>query len=193
MNFITWGNEITHIGGKDEKYVQGSFSFGSLFFFGCHNCKCARCRWVFYAASIGQTDVDLPGFDDDTSFTLGLGYSFNKNFAIEASYIDFGESSDDIIPVWTLSADGLQLAAVGKIPFNEQFSGFAKFGFLSWDAELEEAGFGQIASDDGTDVTFGFGAMFDATEKVSFNLLYQMYELDDVDVDNLSLGIQVGF
>jgi OOP family OmpA-OmpF porin len=146
----------------------------------------------YFAASIGQSDIDLP-VDKGTSFSLGFGYSLNKNFAVEASYIDFGEASDDIAPIWTLSADGFVVNFVGKVPFNEKISGFANLGFLAWDIKLDEAGTGTIATDEGTDFTYGLGIMFGVTDKVSCNLQYQMYEFDDVDVDNISVGIQVGF
>jgi len=154
---------------------------------------CAQDVGPYLSASVGQSDVDLPGFDEGTSFSLGLGYSVNKNFAVEAYYIDFGESEDNIAPVWTLSADALAFAVVGKLPFNEMVSAYAKLGFFAWDAELEEAGFGQIASDDGADLTYGLGVLLNVTEKFACFAQSQNYELDDVDIDNISLGIQFGF
>lgn len=147
----------------------------------------------YFTASIGQSDVDVPGFDKGTSFSLGGGYSFNQNFAAEISYIDLGDSEDDIAPVWTISADGLLMNVVGKAPFNEKVSGFAKLGMFAWDATLDEAGTGQIDSDDGTDLFYGIGIMFNANEKMTLNFQYLMFELDDVDVDNISVGINVGF
>ena len=82
---------------------------------------------------------------------------------------------------------------VSKIPFNEKFSGFTKLGLLAWDVELKEAGFGLIDSADGTDLTYGLGVMLNATDKVSCNLQYQMYNLDGVALDNISIGIQTSF
>ncbi|NIP22801.1 MAG: outer membrane beta-barrel protein, partial [Phycisphaerae bacterium] len=111
----------------------------------------------YFNLSIGQSDVDtnISDFDKSTSFSLGFGYSINKNLAIEASYIDFGDAEDDITPVWTLSADALVASVIGKIPFNPMVTGYGKIGIASWDAELAEDGFGTFATDDGSDVTFG--------------------------------------
>lgn len=172
------------------KIILLTFIFFSLLF---ATPVCAQGVGPYLTISIGQTDVDVPYFDDGTSFSLGAGYSLNKNFALEASYIDFGESDDGIPPVWTLSADAVVLSVVGKIPFNPIVSGYAKLGFAAWDAEVEEDGFGQIFSDDGTDITYGLGILFNTAGQVLGFIQYQSYELDDIDLDNVSVGAQINF
>lgn len=152
---------------------------------------------------IGQTEVDtyLPNFDEDTSVSVGAGFSLNRNLAFEANYIDFGDPEDDFIPTWTLSVEAVEFNAVGKIPFNPIATGYAKIGFFSWDAEVTEAGFGLRFSNDGTDATFGLGIQFHLTEAVSTSIQYQRYPIDlpppyfdsDTGLDNVSVGLQVGF
>ena len=150
-------------------------------------------------ANIGKTDVDVDmlDFDKGTSFSFGVGYSFNKHVSVEANYIDFGDMEDDIDPVFTLSGDALVVSAIGKIPFSDNFSGFARLGFFSWDAEVNAAGFGEIASDDGTDLTYGLGLLIDFNENISGLIQYQKFDFEtdgeDIDADNLSLGLQVFF
>ncbi len=145
--------------------------------------------------SLGQTgvDPDISDFDEDTSYSLGFGFSFNRNFALEVSYIDFGDLKDDIPPVWTLSGDAVTACVIGKIPLNPVAAVYGKLGFAAWDAELKEAGFGTFFKDDGTDLTIGLGLLLHATDNVSAFVQYQMYEFDDLDVDNVSAGIQIGF
>lgn len=147
----------------------------------------------YLGLSVGQTDVDLSGFDDGDSIAISGGYKFNKNFAIEAAYVDLGESEDDIDPVWTLEADGFNFSAVGIIPVNEKIDIFGKVGIFMWDVSLDEAGYGELASDDGTDLSFGIGASANLTEQFGLVFEYQRFDLDDDDVTNISIGARFNF
>jgi OOP family OmpA-OmpF porin len=147
----------------------------------------------YVGLSVGQSNVDLDGFDDATSIALTGGYKINKNFAVEASYVDLGESKDDTPPVWTLEADGFNFSAVGIIPASEKIDIFAKIGMFMWDATLEESGFGELASDDGTDISFGVGASVNLTDQFGLLLEFQKFDLDSEDVSNISLGIRLNF
>lgn len=153
----------------------------------------AHAQSPYASVSVGQADYDLPGFDKGTSFKLTGGFQVNENFALEGSYINFGEADDDIAPVWTVEATGLNFAAVGILPITEQFGVFGKVGMLFWDAEISEAGFGTFGKDDGSDLGLGFGASFNATEKVSVIAEYEMFEVADEDLNNLSIGVRVNF
>lgn len=153
----------------------------------------ANAEGGYIGLSVGQTDVDISGFDDGTSIALVGGYRVNSNFAIEASYIDLGESEDDIAPVWTLEADGFNFSAVGIIPVNEQVEIFGKIGMFMWDVTLDEAGTGEIASDDGTDISFGVGGSVKLAEQFSLVLEFQRFDIDGDDVDNISLGGRINF
>lgn len=143
--------------------------------------------------SVGQTDPDQEGFDDATSMAFTGGLKVNDNFALELSYIDLGESDDDIDPVWTLEADGINFSAVGIIPINESIDLFAKAGMFMWDVTVDEEGYGEIYSDDGTDISLGFGAAANLAENFGLVFEYQMFELDDEDASNISLGARFIF
>ncbi len=147
----------------------------------------------YIGASIGQTDVDVPGFDDANSFALSGGYRVNQNFAIEVSYIDLGESEDDIAPVWTVDVDGINFSAVGIFPASEQVELFGKVGMYKWDISVSEAGFGEFYSEDGTDLSYGFGASVNLTKQFSLVFEYQKFDVDDEDFSNISLGARVNF
>ena len=147
----------------------------------------------YVSASIGQTDLDVPSFDDARSLAISGGYKVNKNFALEASYIDLGESEDDIDPIWTVEIDGLNFSAVGILPVNEQVDLFAKAGMYMWDVSVSEAGFGEFYSEDGTDLSYGFGASINLAEQFSLIFEYQKFDVDDEDVSNISLGARFNF
>ena len=142
----------------------------------------------YIGASIGSTDVDIPTFDDGSSFAISGGYRINKNFAFEAAYIDLGDSSDNIAPAWTIETDGIKFSAVGIIPANEQTEVFAKVGMYMWNISVSEAGFGQFYNEDGTDLSFGFGVSVNLTEQFGLVFEYQDFEVDDEDFSNISFG-----
>lgn len=159
----------------------------------------ARDYGPYFKVGIGQTDVDTDAstFDDSTSYSLGVGYSLNRNFSVEANYIDLGDAEDDFIPAWTINATIAEACAVAKFPFNPIASGYARFGFFSWDADVHEQGTGLIATDNGNDLTFGLGILFNPDGDISGTIQYQRYgiKLEGVDVDfnNVSFGLQFNF
>lgn len=147
----------------------------------------------YIGASIGQTNIDIPGFDDGDSIAISGGYKFSDNFAIEASYVELGDSKDNEAPVWTLKADGINLAAIGIIPATDKIDVFGKLGMYMWDFSVNEAGFGEIYSKDGTDLSLGFGASMLVTERFGLVVEYQEFEVDDEDLSNISLGARFRF
>jgi len=147
----------------------------------------------YIGVSIGQTDIDLSGFDDGGSVAFTGGYRVNKNFAVEASYVDLGESEDDIFPVWTIEVDGFNFSAVGIIPVNDKVDFFGKVGMFMWDVTLDEAGTGELASDDGTDISIGFGVAANLTDQFGVVFEYHKFDLDGEDVTNMSIGARLSF
>ena len=148
-------------------------------------------------ASVGQTDINESGWDDGTSFSIGAGYSFTKYISVEARYIDFGEFDDNDPPVWTVSGDAFVVDLVGSYPLTDRVSMFAKVGVFGWDVELTEDGFGELASDDGTDITYGVGISLSFAESFSSYIQFKRYAFDvggeDVDLDDISIGFQYRF
>lgn len=147
----------------------------------------------YVGAAIGQTNVDTSGFDDPISFSISGGYRIHNNFAVEASYINLGESDNDLAPVWTLEADGFNLSVVGIAPISEQWELYGKLGMFLWDFTLEEENFGTLAADDGSDISFGVGASFKMSDALSIAAEYQRFDVADVDVSNFSLGVRFSF
>lgn len=164
--------------------------FSSLFFLVS---AAASAQGGYVGLSVGQTDVDLTGFDDGRSLAIVAGFKINENFAMEGSFVDLGEAEDDIPPVWTLAADGINLAAVGIIPVNETVDIFGKLGVFMWDLTLDQAGAGEIGSNDGTDLSFGFGIAANLTKQFGLVFEYQNFELDSQDVTNMSIGARINF
>lgn len=160
----------------------------------------AFAQGFYLNASVGRSEVDDIGglsFDEGTAYTLGAGYTIIDNFAVEASYIDFGEFDDGIFPNWTISGDAIMILAVAKVPVSKLFTLYGKLGFFTWDAKVTEQGWGTLASDDDTDITWAAGALVNFTERVSVFGQYQVFDFDlegeSVDIDNASIGLQYHF
>ncbi len=144
----------------------------------------------------GATTCD----DKDTALSIFAGYQINKNLGVEFGYTDLGEASASGpvfgIPVTaTGEVSGFEFSAVGTIPLNQQFSLYGKLGFFMWDADLKGTvgGIPVSVSDDGTDLTFAFGARYSFTKNVSAQLQWQRYEIDDGDIDVIGLGLLFRF
>ena len=162
----------------------------------------------FYAgASVGQASLDesldstFSIDDEDTSFSLSAGYSFNDYFAVEGGYIDFGEVGDSfsaggITGKVEAEADGWDLALVGSLPVSEKFSLTGRAGYLFWDADIKASATGLPTvsdSDDGNDLFYGVGAEYRFTDQWSLTGGWDRYELDDVEFDNLHVGVRYRF
>lgn len=161
---------------------------------------------MYIGASIGSTDLqwdDLEEMADyygasydneDTGFKLTIGNRINQNFAIEGFYAYLGEAVyQDAWDTATIEASTFGGSAVAIMPINETLEFYVKAGLHMWTAELQSVGLnnGSI-TDDGTGFTAGIG-MAIQTEKLTFNVGYDNYRMDDVDVNMLSAGVAIKF
>ena len=161
----------------------------------------------YVGGSVGQASLNesvnstISIDDEDTSFRLSAGYSFSDYFAVEGGYIDFGEVSDSFTVAGVTGrveaeADGFDLALVGSLPVSEKFSLTGRAGYLFWDADVKATATGVPTisdSEDGNDLFFGIGAEYRFTDQWSLTGGWDRYELDDVDFDNLHVGVRYRF
>lgn len=166
------------------------------------------------SADTGVTAITATLDEDDSGFKLFVGRKMDKYFAIEGFYADFGEASltgntgDTFIIDGFVFAFGIDNAAIiseataigfnglFSLPITDKFSVFGKLGLIRWDYEITASGSGvpsQTTSDDGTDSFFGFGASYKINDDWSIRGDYDLYEIDDGDVDMLSLNIIKSF
>lgn len=169
----------------------------------------ANADW-YGAASLGRTDLqenvcsDLsalgftPCSEDktDTGWKLSVGNQFNTNAALEFGYADLGEAKFNAAGVGcSLEADGFHASLVGSLPMANQFSFTGRVGLFRWNADVSCSAGGASASADesGTDLTFGVGVRYDMTKSVGLRGEWERFDLDDADVDMLSLGLIFSF
>jgi len=158
---------------------------------------------IYLGASLGQANIDIdtvnaPRIDgDDTGFKFIAGLRPLDWFAVEASYVNFGEveqtrgtglgqtrlatESDGI------SAFGVFFLPVGPVDL------FAKGGLISFDTNIDVDGLGTIYQEDGTDLAYGVGVQFRLLS-LGIRAEYEKFDIDDVDDANmLSIGVTYTF
>ena len=172
----------------------------------------------YLGASVGQSDVDLgfsagDVFDDlpsgvsistdeeDTTYSFNVGYNLNENWSLDAAIVDLGEASISVTDGVDrgdvdVSVDGYTIGVTGSLPLSDRFKLFAKAGVLFWEGDIKAtvSGEGTILSDsdDGNDAYYGFGAAY-IIDQIELFIDYTFNEIDDVDVDVISVGIKYNF
>lgn len=154
-------------------------------------------------ANVGNADADFrPGVndavnDDDQSYELGVGTALGQHLLVQLSYQDFGSPTAyagcppevDCSLVSTaepVDIDGWSAAVVGKLPLGRGFSLFGKAGVTAWDASAASA----TLNDSGTDLLYGAGAWWSATEQWS---VVVQYEEVNLDIRSVKAGIVLEF
>ncbi|MDR5893204.1 porin family protein [Halomonas mongoliensis] len=150
--------------------------------------------------------------DKDTAFKLFAGYQFNANFAVEASYVDFGDFeasafATDGINVASgnvkASVDGFGFALVGRLPIDAGFSVYGKLGLIAWDGKVSgvarENGtvvFEGSDSADDIDPFYGVGVEY-VVNQVMVRAEFERYDIsdsgEDFEIDLISASIGYRF
>jgi hypothetical protein len=150
----------------------------------------------YIGIGFGSVDYDadsISNFNDPTGFELIVGKEIDRNLSFELSYIDFGEAHDGTAPVWRLDASSITAGALIRAKAGQTADVFLKLGLHSWDIDLKEDGFGTLASDDGTDMFYGFGVMVKTGDNLGIGARYNVYDFDGDDVTMLSINAQLSF
>lgn len=155
-----------------------------------------------------EAGVTLTSCDDkDTAYRIGVGYQFNQNFGLEASYVDFGKA-DASGTVLGVPATGeaevaaLQLSATGTLPVSESFAIIGKLGIARTDVDVSGAALGVTAnaSDNSTELTYGIGVRYNINKTMAARIQYEDFGKvgDDATTGTskltlLSVGLTFGF
>lgn len=152
------------------------------------------------------SSVDLDG--SDTGVKIFGGYMFNDYIGVEVGYYDFGNADDNFSfdgftpGGGTTVLDGeieaevtaFSLQAIGSVPVGP-ISVFGKVGIISYDADVSVRvdGFGSAsAGDEGEELAYGVGAAWNIGN-FAIRGEYEIFDIDDVDVDMISIGAVIKF
>ncbi|GAA0853832.1 porin family protein [Aliiglaciecola litoralis] len=120
-----------------------------------------------------RVDGDDEFDDDKDAYQFLGGYQFNSYFAIEGSYVDFGEYGSDVASVDT---DGYTLGLKGILPISDRFSVHAKLGQLWYESTLNTFNFSDNNEDEG--LFTGLGVAYALTPSLSVSFDYTLYDAD---------------
>jgi len=168
------------------KIVKIVFVCLAGFFLGMPTVAVAGADSGFYiGAGVGDASVKDTDFDEsDSAYKLFGGYNIGfiplVDFAVEASYVDFGNPSTSLGNVEVTGLNAFGLAGLSFGPFGV----FAKAGVINWDADSTFNA--TSSSDSGSDPAYGVGARF-AIGSFAVRAEYEVYDLD-ADVDMVSVS-----
>jgi OmpA-OmpF porin, OOP family len=136
--------------------------------------------------------------DTDSAWKLLGGYRFNRQFAIEATYIDWGEVAANVNlgvpPAVEVAASqhSYGLAAVGTLPVGERFELFGKAGFLQNEQETRRVRPNpSTLQRDESGFHYGLGAKYALTN--SWAVRGEWEKTEKLDVEMLSIGLEYRF
>lgn len=159
----------------------------------------------------GATGLRTSDSGKSNQWRLQAGYKINPNFAIEAGYIDLGKSSykasfsgGKAKADW--SAGGLDVAAVGMLPLNSDFSLIGKLGAIAAKTTTDWSSSGISGVPSGKEnksqvlPMVGVGASYALNEKSDLRLEYERINgigdaslTGKADDSILSLGVTYHF
>jgi len=190
----------------------GGYAFGS---FGPTTVDASQSDFNRVLTSAGLSNVSSSVDKSSTGYKLGAGYMFNENFGIEGGWVDLGKAkangrgTSGGIPVNVdvdAKASGIFIAGIVASRVSEEFSVFAKVGFIDSTVQLSaRASSGGIAasgsaSSSGWTTMFGAGLQYDVdrqwgirAEYESFPKLGDKNKTAEADVTMISIGVVLRF
>ncbi len=182
----------------NKKYLLAGLFAASL---GTTSIAAAGAGDTYAGFSLGNVSQDASGIniDDTIGWRIFGGYALNDVLAIEGGYISFGDADLTVPGFSNVSASvevtGFEIATVGNLPINSQFSLFGKVGLLFWDAEISASNSSgsASASETDSDVFFGVGGQYEISGNLAIRGSWERYATGDIDIDFLSASAVFGF
>lgn len=158
----------------------------------------------FKGSCDGLSGPGLGCSETDTAAKVFAGYSLNRNWAFEFGYTDLGQTTLSVSGRGSanISATGFEFTGIAGLPLDPWFSVFAKFGFFSWQAKLDDGtGLLGSAGATGTKPTFGAGVKYELTPDTAVRGEWQRYKqvgdpnnsIGQGDIDFIGVSLAVRF
>ena len=135
-------------------------------------------------------DVGIDFSDGDNAMKIFGGYAFNRFFAVQLDWVDFGESSGSVTPSRTGTSDvqGLAPSVVGTLPIGP-IELFARVGYIFYDVDLNLSG-GRLIEESGEDLVYAAGIGIDVLDRLNLRLEYEEIDIAELDeADALWLNV----
>jgi OOP family OmpA-OmpF porin len=155
----------------------------------------------------GLTKLKDGDFDEDEAAKKAFAvFKINEYIGIEAAYIDFDESGNDVLDV---DLKGKALDIILELPISPAFSVYAKGGQMWWEADtnIDTSNFLSSSDHDGDETFWGIGAKFRLAEHLDLRIEYERFNFEisreeinvlqprdiNMDVDFASVNLQFTF
>jgi len=129
--------------------------------------------------SIDDAGIDFS--DGDNAMKVFGGWNFNRYFAVQADYVDFGESSGAVTPSVSGTSDvqGIAPSIVGTIPIGP-VELFGRLGMMFYEVDLNLTG-GRLVDESGEDLVWGAGIGIDVLDRLNLRLEYEEIDIEQFD------------
>lgn len=126
-------------------------------------------------------DVGIDFSDSDNALKIFAGWNFNRFFAVQADFVDFGDSSGFVAPSaqGTSDVQGLAASAVGTLPIGP-IELFARVGMMFYEIDLNLTG-GRLIDESGEDLVWGAGLGIDILDRLNLRLEYEEIDIQELD------------
>lgn len=126
-------------------------------------------------------DVGIDFSDGDNARKIFMGWHFNRFFAVQGDFVDFGESSGFISPSASGTSDlrGFAPSVVGTLPIGP-IELFARVGMIFYDVDLNLGG-GRVIDESGEDLVWSAGIGLDVRDKLNIRLEYEEIDVEELD------------
>jgi OOP family OmpA-OmpF porin len=129
--------------------------------------------------SIDDAGIDFS--DGDNATKVFAGWHFNRFFAVQADFVDFGESSGAVTPSVSGTSDvqGLAPSIVGTLPIGP-IELFARVGVMFYEVDLNLTG-GRFVDESGEDLVYSAGIGIDVLDRLNLRLEYEEIDIAELD------------
>ena len=158
---------------------------------------------IYVFGDLGQSRIGRDYSDNktNTSYSVGLGYSFNKTFALEVAYRDLGKANFYYDQYLKEDSDGyaIQASLLAKYPINDTFNIFGRIGFagVTYDYSFQNLSVPDnhySHSDEQNKGVFGIGVDYSINEHLSLRTEYNQYgKFESLETSTLTVGAVYSF
>ena len=129
-------------------------------------------------------DAGVDFTDGDNAMKLFVGWNFNRFFALQGDYVDFGDQSGAVSPSvrGTSNVKGFAPSVVGTLPIGP-IELFGRVGVMFYNLDVNLNG-GQLIDDDANDMVWSAGVGIDIKDRLNLRLEYESIDIPQFDEAN---------
>ena len=134
--------------------------------------------------SLTQINDSIDFTDGDNATKLFAGWAFNRYFAVQGDYVDFGDQSGAVSPSvsGTSNVKGFAPSIVGTLPIGP-VELFGRIGMMFYNLDVNLNG-GQLIDDSANDMVWSAGVGIDIKDRLNLRLEYEQIDIPQFDQAN---------